>query len=73
MYFGAGIPKLNHAIKSIRTAWEGTQDGWRDQVHTDFEEQHVEPFVAQATTTLRAMEQLADTFARIYRECSDSE
>ena len=72
MYFGAGTPKLNHAIKNLRIAWEATEDGWRDQVRTEFEENHIEPFLSQATNTLRAMEQLSDVFARIYRECSES-
>ena len=71
MYFGSGIPKLNHGIKSLRGEWDATAEAWRDQVRADFESNHVEPFLAQATTTLRAMEQLADTFARIHRDCSD--
>lgn len=70
MYFGAGTSKLQHAIKSLRTHWDESQDGWRDQVRVDFEEQHIVPLDAQATNTLRAMHTIADLLARIQRDCS---
>jgi hypothetical protein len=71
MYFGSGLPQLNNALKNLRVAWDQTEEGWRDSLRTDFEEHHVDPFVSSMTNTLRAMDQLSDVFARIYRECSD--
>jgi hypothetical protein len=72
MYFGSGTPRLNHALKDLRVAWDATEDGWRDKLRVDMGENYVEPLAAQATITLRAMDELADLFARIYRDCSDS-
>jgi hypothetical protein len=70
MYFGAGVSKLQHAIKTVVIQWDGTAEGWRDQVRQDFGEKHLEPVVEQAKNTMRAMDQLADLFQRIYRDCS---
>jgi hypothetical protein len=70
MYFGAGISKLGHASKSLQQAWDATQDGWRDQVRNDVEKRHVGPALDHTAKTLRAMDQLADLFARIYRDLS---
>lgn len=70
MYFGAGTSKLQHALKTLRAHWDSTQDGWRDQVRRDFEERHLAPLDAQVTQTIRAMDTLADVFAKIYRDCS---
>lgn len=70
MYFGAGGSKLQHALKTIRAQWDATQDGWRDQVRRDFEARTLAPMDTQATQTARAMDELADLFAKIYRDCS---
>lgn len=70
MYFGAGVGKLQHALKTLKVHWEATEDGWRDQLRQDFEERRLEPIAAQSVTTLRAMAQLADIFTRIQRDCS---
>jgi hypothetical protein len=70
MYFGAGIPKLQHALKSLRTAADQTEDDWRDALRDDFLREYVEPLLEKANVTLRAMDQLADLFARIQRDCT---
>lgn len=70
MYFGSGATKLQHAVKTLRTNWDATRDGWRDQVHHDFEERTLAPMDAKAVQAVRAMDELADLFAKIYRDCS---
>jgi hypothetical protein len=50
--------------------WEQTGDTWRDQVRQDFEDRQIIPLDTQATQTVRAMDDLADLFAKIYRDCS---
>ncbi len=70
MYFGAGVTKLAHAAKSLQQAWDATEDGWRDQVRDDVRKRHVEPTLDTSAKTLRAMDQLADLFARIHRDLS---
>ncbi len=70
MYFGAGTGKLQHALKTIRAHWDVTASGWRDQVRRDFEDRTLAPMDSQATQTARAMDELADLFAKIYRDCS---
>lgn len=71
MYFGAGIPKLKNAIKSLQLAWEGTQPEWNDQVRADIQEHELQPLLEQAETALRAMHELADLFAKIERDCRE--
>ena len=68
MYFGAGVTKLSHASKSLQQAWDHTEDDWRDQVRNDIEKRHVGPALDTTAKTLRAMDQLADLFGRIYRD-----
>jgi hypothetical protein len=68
MYFGAGVPKLSHAAKNLQQAWDSSEDGWRDQVRNDIEKRHIAPALDTTAKTLRAMDQLADMFARIYRD-----
>lgn len=70
MYFGAGTSKLQHALKTLHAHWDATQEGWRDQVRHDFEERTLAPLQSMASQTARAMDDLADLFAKIYRDCS---
>jgi hypothetical protein len=70
VYFGSGKTKLNNAAKALRAHWEATEDGWRDQVRRDFEERQIEPVITQAVVTARAMDDLAELFAKIYRDVS---
>lgn len=70
MYVGSGTSKLRHAIKTLRSRWDETEDSWRDSVRMDFERKRIEPLESQAQATLRAMQILCDTLSRIYRECS---
>ncbi|GIW87445.1 MAG: hypothetical protein KatS3mg108_1769 [Isosphaeraceae bacterium] len=72
MYFGAGIPKLKHAIKTLREVWDGTESEWRDQVRQDIQEHELTPLLEKAQTALRAMDELADLLARIHRDCFDT-
>lgn len=70
MYFGAGVGKLEHTRKSLLVSWERTEDEWRDQVREEIGSQHIEPLLEQMEVALREMNQLAELFGRIYRECS---
>jgi hypothetical protein len=70
MYVGSGTGKLRHAMKTLRSKWDESEDGWRDQIRQEFERKHIEPLDSQATATLRAMTTLCDVLARAYRECS---
>lgn len=70
MYVGSGTSKLRHAIKTVRERWDASEDGWRDANRQEFERKRLEPIDAQATSTLRAMQQLCDVLSRAYRECS---
>lgn len=70
MYFGSGTSKLHHALKTLKANWEATEDGWRDQVRRDFEDRQIEPLASQANIAVRAMDELAELFARIYRDVS---
>ena len=70
MYFGNGTTKLQHAVKTLRQTWEATEDDWRDSIRAEFEANRIDPMAAQAALTMRAMDTLADLFARIYRDCS---
>ncbi len=70
MYFGSGTSKLRHALKTLRSQWDQTQDGWNDQVRRDFEEKRLAPLDSQVSSTMRAMDQLAELFSKIYRDCS---
>jgi hypothetical protein len=70
MYFGAGIARLTHATKHLRQAWERTEDDWRDDRRREFERQHIEPTLHLSGKALRAMDELADLFARIQRDLS---
>lgn len=70
MYFGAGVGKLQHALKTLKAHWEVTEDGWRDGMRQEFQERRLEPLATQSSATLRAMDQLADLFSRIHRDCS---
>ncbi|HEU5117553.1 MAG TPA: hypothetical protein VFT74_12990 [Isosphaeraceae bacterium] len=70
MYFGSGVGRLSHAIKTLRMQWEQTADTWRDEVRRDFEDRQIAPLDTQTTQTIRAMDDLADLFAKIYRDCS---
>jgi hypothetical protein len=72
MYFGAGIPKLKHAVKTLRGVWDGTETEWRDQVRVDIQEHELEPLLEKADVALRAMDELADLFARVHRDCNDT-
>ncbi len=70
MYVGSGSSKLRHAIKTVRSKWDESEDGWRDSNRQEFERKRLEPIDAQANSTLRAMQQLCDVLSRAYRECS---
>lgn len=70
MYFGAGVGKLQHTRKALLLAWERTEEDWRDRVREEMGAQHIEPLLEQMEATLREMDQLADLFARMYRDCS---
>ena len=70
MYFGSGASKLRHAIKTVRERWDESEDGWRDANRQEFERKRLEPLDSQATSTLRAMQQLCDVLSRAFRECS---
>ncbi len=70
MYFGSGIGKLSHASKSLREAWDATEREWRDQVRLDFEKNYIDPALNDSSRALRAMDDLADLFARIHRDLS---
>lgn len=70
MYFGAGVGKLEHTRKSLLVTWERTEDEWRDQVREEMGRQHVEPLLDQMEAALREMDQLADLFGKIYRDCT---
>ena len=70
MFVGSGTSKLRHAVKTLRTNWDASEDGWRDGVRHDFERTRVEPLDSQANLTLRAMQALCDVLSRVYRECS---
>ena len=70
MYYGNGSSKLQNAAKTLGQAWEVTEDDWRDNVRAEFAAKRIEPMVDQATRTIRAMDTLADLFARINRDCS---
>ncbi len=72
MYFGAGIPKLTHAAKSLRGVWEGTETDWRDQVRADIEQHELGPLLDKTAVVLRAMDDLAELMARINRECQET-
>ncbi len=72
MYFGAGIPKLKHAAKSLRSVWDGTETEWRDQVREDIGEHELGPLLDKTAVVLRAMDDLADLMARINRECQET-
>ena len=70
MNVGAGTGKLRHAMKTLRSKWDATEDEWRDHVREDFEQKRITPLEAQAAATLRAMHNLNEVLARAYRECS---
>ena len=70
MYVGTGSSKLRHAIKTLHAKWDDGEEGWRDSVRQDFEKKRLEPIDSQATSTLRAMQNLCDVLSRAYRECS---
>ncbi|MDB5353390.1 MAG: hypothetical protein JWN86_4637 [Planctomycetota bacterium] len=70
MYVGSGTSKLRHAIKTLRSHWDESEEGWRDTIRQDFERKRFEPIDSQATSTLRAMQTICDVLSRAYRECS---
>jgi len=70
MYVGAGVSKLRQSIKDLRAHWDDSEGGWRDAIRAEFEEKRINPLESQATQTLRAMQEICDVLARIYRECS---
>ncbi len=70
MYVGSGTSKLRNAIKTLRSQWDASEEGWRDAIRQDFERKRLEPIDSQSTSTLRAMQTLCDVLSRVYRECS---
>jgi hypothetical protein len=61
---------LHFAMKSLRERWDDTQAVWNDSVRKSFEEKHVAPLEPQVTSTLKAVNRLAQVLARAYEECS---
>ncbi|HEV3167004.1 MAG TPA: hypothetical protein VGZ22_23545 [Isosphaeraceae bacterium] len=66
----AGANKLQYALKTLKTHWEETKEGWTDQVRDNFEEKHLRPMETQVSATVRGMDQLAEVIAKVKQELS---
>ncbi len=64
-----GRGRLYSSLKDLRLRWEAVRQGWNDPISRDFEENLLEPLVAQAQAALRAMDQLALVLAQMQHEC----
>ena len=61
---------LSNALKTIRLAWEETQQSWNDAVSRDFEENQWVPLDNQTRAVIQALDRLAPILARAVRDCS---
>jgi hypothetical protein len=69
MNIGAGYLSLQAGLKELRRKWEEVQLYWDDAVRREFAEQVWMPLETQVMMTLRAMDQLIQTFQQAESEC----
>lgn len=65
-----GSTKLQYALKSLRLKWDETKETWTDQVRQDFERKHLAPLDTQVSSTIRAMDHIAEIIGKMRRDCS---
>ena len=70
MIFDDSKAKLMHAARKMWMRWEQTQTQWNDQVTRDFDRRHLEHFEPKLTSTVKAIERLAEILSRAKHECS---
>jgi hypothetical protein len=66
----AGSTKLQYALQNLRLRWEEAQQMWNDMVRVEFDNKHIKPMETQVSSTVRAMDKIAEITAKMKQECS---
>lgn len=70
MELSTGSMKLSLAGKTLHAQWEEVKTNWKDRVSQSFEENHLRLLEMQTTSTLNAINRLAQTLAQARADCS---
>lgn len=63
--------QLKMASDKLAEAWELTQPGWNDVVSKSFEQEQLQPLLAELRSTLDAISRIGTSFSVAVRECED--
>jgi hypothetical protein len=69
MNVASGRGKLYGALKLARIRWDTIEEGWRDPVRHDFEEQVWLPLDEQAAAALRGIDRLEQVLIQMRHDC----
>ncbi|MCO6456810.1 MAG: hypothetical protein J5I93_16040 [Pirellulaceae bacterium] len=68
---GTGLTMLHRATKKLREAWSNAREQWDDKTSSDFEQEHLQPLLAQLTLTAAAIHRLNEVVQRAEQACGD--
>jgi hypothetical protein len=64
-----GRGRIYGSLKDLRIRWEDVQRGWDDPVSKDFDENLLQPLIAEANSVIRGIDRLAQVLHQMQSEC----
>ena len=64
-----GRGRIYGSMKDLRIRWEDVQRGWEDPVSKDFDENLLQPLVAETNAVIRGIDRLAQVLHQMQSEC----
>jgi hypothetical protein len=64
-----GRGRLYGTLKDLRIRWEDVQRGWDDPVSKDFDENLLQPLMAEANAVIRGIDRLTQVMHQMQNEC----
>ncbi len=64
-----GRGRIYGSLKDFRIRWEDVQRGWDDPVSKDFDENLLQPLMAEANAVIRGIDRLTQVLHQMQNEC----
>ncbi len=64
-----GRGRIYGSLKDLRIRWEDVQRGWDDPVSKDFDENLLQPLMAEANAVIRGIDRLTQVLHQMQNEC----
>jgi len=63
--------RLQASLRDLKAHWEVAQAAWQDATSQAFQDRYIDELEQAVRTAMPAMEKMAESLARVRRECGD--